>query len=402
MTELETNTLPEKWQGQRQTILIEQICAEAHSRLRAPDLGQGLAELAVSIARQGLLQPIGVKRTPTDHLRYDLIWGYRRIAAYFENPSRLGRTIEAVVYPPDLPEEWSTILEIDENLKRQDLTADERAEHSLRLAAEIRKLEEQASNMKSDLSGFSDAAEVNSKPTTGRGNKGIVQKVAERAHVDQAAVRKHARKVAVAIGEPVDLQLDTPAELARKAGKFKKTPKAGRMPKDRTVDGHREPSPQPRTGRADLVACLRQLDLAITTPLGAYAWAEDLPDFQRCDVLATVLRLQGKLALLLDALRGAEMPPADQAEVSEEKASNHAAPARANGDEWAARGARIREARIAKCMSIADLGMLACLHRQSVSMAERGQLTKTGGPAAGRPAYAKLEAALAIDQSAES
>ena len=166
MTELETNTLPEKWQGQRQTILIEQICAEAHSRLRAPDLGQGLAELAVSIARQGLLQPIGVKRTPTDHLRYDLIWGYRRIAAYFENPSRLGRTIEAVVYPPDLPEEWSTILEIDENLKRQDLTADERAEHSLRLAAEIRKLEEQASNMKSDLSGFSDAAEVNSKPTT--------------------------------------------------------------------------------------------------------------------------------------------------------------------------------------------------------------------------------------------
>ena len=175
--------------------------------------------------------------------------------------------------------------------------------------------------MKSDLSGFFDAAEVNSKPTTGRGNKGIVQKVAERAHVDQAAVRKHARKVAVAIGEPVDLQLDTPAELARKAGKFKKTPKAGRMPKDRTVDGHREPSPQPRTGRADLVACLRQLDLAITTPLGAYAWAEDLPDFQRCDVLATVLRLQGKLALLLDALRGAEMPPADQAEVSEEKAS---------------------------------------------------------------------------------
>ena len=114
MTELETNTLPEKWHGQRQTILIEQICAEAHSRLRAPDLGQGLAELAVSIARQGLLQPIGVKRTPyrSPALRSHLgLSAHRRL---FENPSRLGRTIEAVVYPPDLPEEWSTILEINE------------------------------------------------------------------------------------------------------------------------------------------------------------------------------------------------------------------------------------------------------------------------------------------------
>ena len=64
MTERETGTLPEKWQGERQTIPIEQICAEADSRLRAPDLGQGLAELADSIARQGLLQPIGVQARP--------------------------------------------------------------------------------------------------------------------------------------------------------------------------------------------------------------------------------------------------------------------------------------------------------------------------------------------------
>jgi hypothetical protein len=48
-----------------------------------------------------------------------------------------------VVYPEDLPVEWARILEIDENLKHQNLTADERAEHTLMLAAEIKLIEEQ-------------------------------------------------------------------------------------------------------------------------------------------------------------------------------------------------------------------------------------------------------------------
>ena len=48
--------------------------------------------------------------------------------------------------------------------------------------------------------------------------------------VDQAAVRKRARKIAATIGEPVDLQADSPAELTRKAAKFKTTAKTIKTP----------------------------------------------------------------------------------------------------------------------------------------------------------------------------
>ena len=63
---------------------------------------------------------------------------------------------------------------------------------------------------------------------TGRGHKGLVQKTAERLGVDQAAVRKRAQKVAEVTGETVDIERDPPAELTRKAEKFKESAKPAR------------------------------------------------------------------------------------------------------------------------------------------------------------------------------
>ena len=60
------------------------------------------------------------------------------------------------------------------------------------------------------------------------------------------------------------------------------------------------------------------------------------------------------------------------------------------------RGARIRQARIARNLTLRQLGDLAGVHRQQVSMAELGKLTSSHAPAAGQPAFAKLEAALGI------
>ena len=60
------------------------------------------------------------------------------------------------------------------------------------------------------------------------------------------------------------------------------------------------------------------------------------------------------------------------------------------------RGARIRQARIARKLNQGQLGDLAGVHRQQVSMAESAKLTPSGGPAAGQPAFAKLEAALGL------
>ena len=61
---------------------------------------------------------------------------------------------------------------------------------------------------------------------------------------------------------------------------------------------------------------------------------------------------------------------------------------------YAERGAAIRVARQAKGMTCKDLAMLACVKPTIVSMVELGKRTKSGGPAAGRPAFDKLEAAL--------
>jgi ParB/RepB/Spo0J family partition protein len=243
--ETSTTILPSKWQGQRETIHVANINAwRPAERLRAPDLGDAvLKDLADSIERQGLMQPIGVKRFG---LRYNLIWGFRRAHAYAAHRDRLGPTIEAVVYPEDLPDQWAAILEVDENLKRQDLTPDERAEHTLRLAAEIKSLEEKVEPGKPDKSDFTSGQTVKPKPTTGRGHKGIIQKTAEHLRVDQAAVRKRAQKVADTIGEPVDLQADSPAELTRKAEKFRATPKPGRGPAKATAF---QPQPDSRAAR---------------------------------------------------------------------------------------------------------------------------------------------------------
>ena len=43
-----------------------------------------------------------------------------------------------------------------------------------------------------------------------------------------------------------------------------------------------------------------------------------------------------------------------------------------------------------------ELAMMANVAPNIVSMCEHAKLSKSGGPAAGRPAYAKLEAALGI------
>jgi hypothetical protein len=67
------------------------------------------------------------------------------------------------------------------------------------------------------------------------------------------------------------------------------------------------------------------------------------------------------------------------------------------GDQWAARGAAIRVAREAKSLNAKELAELAGVAPNYVSMAELGRLTKSGGPAAGRPTFAKLEAALGLE-----
>ena len=50
------------------------------------------------------------------------------------------RPIPATIYPPDTPDALITILEIEENLLRKELTAAEREAQTIRLAAALKKL----------------------------------------------------------------------------------------------------------------------------------------------------------------------------------------------------------------------------------------------------------------------
>jgi DNA-binding XRE family transcriptional regulator len=64
---------------------------------------------------------------------------------------------------------------------------------------------------------------------------------------------------------------------------------------------------------------------------------------------------------------------------------------------YATRGARIREARIARNLSQRDLAEKVDANPRSVSMAECGKTNPNGSPVAGKPIYAKLEAKLGLE-----
>jgi ParB-like chromosome segregation protein Spo0J len=191
-----------------------------------------LGELTESIRQRGLLQPIGVQRL---NGRYRLIWGAHRFEAWSQLMRRAFAGVEetrnsdearaelnrwmhipAVVYPADLPEAMLAVLEIEENLRRKELSIEEKAECTMRLAAALKELKEAESRHDVEFT----------EPTTGRGHKGIVQQVAEREGVAHTAIRHRAKVAEKLIDEPVDLAKDKPAELTRKADKMRQMSKA--------------------------------------------------------------------------------------------------------------------------------------------------------------------------------
>jgi hypothetical protein len=122
-----------------------------------------------------------------------------------------------------MPDALITVLEIEENLVRKELSAAEREAQTIRLAAALKKLNGGKPVALASASG--EAAETGNlvpglaSANGGRGNKGVAQKVAGKAGITKRAVNKRLAAASAAIGEKVDLDLDTPEELERKADK---------------------------------------------------------------------------------------------------------------------------------------------------------------------------------------
>jgi ParB/RepB/Spo0J family partition protein len=210
--------------GAVENIEVARIDVAEH-RERDADLSpRAIAELAASIGQQGLLQPIGVRPSEVaGEVRYQLVWGSRRLEAYRCNPDALGEARPAQVLDGSLSDEDARLLEVVENALRQELTADERAAHTLLVAARVREID--AASRSRHFADFPEPSRTQTPATsrakTGRGHKGAIQKVAESLDVSHRAVRHRAQKVAEAIGEPISVEADPPDELARKAAKAK-------------------------------------------------------------------------------------------------------------------------------------------------------------------------------------
>jgi len=94
-------------------------------------------EIAQSIERHGLLQPIGVVAVSDEPGTYSLVFGAHRLAAY-----RLLEVeeIEARLLPADLSEEEYLLIELQENSARNDLTGVQRKAYAAEIGRLITKM----------------------------------------------------------------------------------------------------------------------------------------------------------------------------------------------------------------------------------------------------------------------
>jgi hypothetical protein len=179
------------------------------SRITVPEGRRGLDaktvdDMVKALARDGrFLHPITVCVSDKFGLEYTLICGRHRLAAWRQHFGD-SRPIPAVCYPADTPTARWTVLELEENLVRVDLTTDERLAAELRLTAALKELDKPPTELAVSTRG-------------GRGRKGMVSKVAEVTGKSKQAVAKDVKLAEEKIGEKVDLDQDPPAELKRKA-----------------------------------------------------------------------------------------------------------------------------------------------------------------------------------------
>lgn len=88
------------------------------SQVRLSDAGKDIAELADSIRKVGLLEPIVVSESPDQPGKYEIVTGQRRFLAHVE----LGaETIWSAILAEPVDEIEAKILSVTENLLRRDL-----------------------------------------------------------------------------------------------------------------------------------------------------------------------------------------------------------------------------------------------------------------------------------------
>jgi ParB-like chromosome segregation protein Spo0J len=291
----------------RQEIPVDKIFVVGTRRALVEEK---VPDFVKSIKRSDLLQPIIVRiQEDLPHPEtaevlpsaYVLVAGLHRLEAH----RRLGRTnIPAIVLKCSPLE--AELRELEENLIRAELTADQKAEQTLRMAAVIKEMEESLKD--------SDFLKPG-PPARGRGHKGTIQKVAERSGVNQGTVRHRTKHAEATIGEPVDLHGDSSAELRRKADKLTARAVDSKTKRKAARSTHREKTQAAKPAhkdrdkakatklpqQPDLVAAIRDLNVNWRREALEAATA-GLTDSQKADLRQHLPDLISKLQWLADSI----------------------------------------------------------------------------------------------------
>lgn len=177
--------------------------------------------LAASIKQEGLLQPIGVRRSTKPGGNFELIYGYHRLAAARliakEDPTQDG--IAAVIYPEKMPDWACEMAEIAENKFRKNLTPKENEAQTTIYAGLLKKHgkvkpadEVRRANAKNQHTKEGQEHHVPHPETDG---KSVTKQVAADLGITPMTVRRHvanAVKTAKSIGFHIDKT--TPEELS--------------------------------------------------------------------------------------------------------------------------------------------------------------------------------------------
>lgn len=117
--------------GTLSSLRVEQLQRGKYQPRTVIDDG-ALQQLADSIRKQGLMQPIVVRPLPADAERYEIIAGERRWRA-----ARLAGLAEVSVVVRDVPDQVALAMALIENIQREDLNALEQARGLEQLSAEF-------------------------------------------------------------------------------------------------------------------------------------------------------------------------------------------------------------------------------------------------------------------------
>jgi ParB/RepB/Spo0J family partition protein len=130
---------------------------------KRPVDAKAVQDIAQSIERQGLLQPIGVKvftddtGEPSEDDQWEIVFGAHRLAAYVLLQRE---TIEARILPDELPGEEYLLIELQENSARNDLSKSQRKAYMAEAGQLLAKLHADGNIANGNINWLNDLAKT--------------------------------------------------------------------------------------------------------------------------------------------------------------------------------------------------------------------------------------------------